>query len=353
MIKTSDRIDSFIFLGKYINDFLIDQNRRENPLFSELDRSIEQAGLMNAWFTRDSVEHALSVWADRLRRTELEKWLTPYSLHLIKPASEKNVAVIMAGNIPLVGFHDFLSVLLSGNKFIGRLSSNDSELLPALARILIKHNSSWNDLIAFTKERITGFDAVIATGTNNSSNYFNYYFSKVPHIIRRNRNGIAILTGDEDENELKGIADDVFLYYGLGCRNVTKLYLPAGYDVAPLFNAFLSFGNFSTHNKWMNNHNYYRSVFLLNQISAMDNGFLLLTENKAIASPPSVLYFEYYSEMNTLMEELLTKKDEIQVVVCKKPVPFSSCLPGCTQTPDLSDYADGVDVIHFLLDLSK
>jgi len=353
MIKTSDRIESFIFLGKYLKDFLTEENRHGNSLFSEFDRAIEQAGFMNAWFTRESVEHALSVWAERLSRTELEKWLNPYSLEQNEPASEKNVAVIMAGNIPLVGFHDFLSVLISGNQFIGRLSSTDSELLPALARVLIEYNSSWNELIKFTKERITAFDAVIATGTNNSSNYFNYYFSKVPHIIRRNRNGVAIITGKEDEKELLGIAYDIFLYYGLGCRNVTKLYLPDGYDVAPLFNAFLSFRTYSNHHKWMNNHNYYRSVFLLNQIPALDNGFLLLTENKQIASPPGVLYFEYYSEMNILLEELSAQKDEIQVIVCKEPVPFPSCLPGGTQAPELSDYADGVDVMHFLLDLSK
>jgi hypothetical protein len=352
-MEWNSRIESFISLGNFLRAFLDEKDRREDPLFSGLDDSIRQAGVLNPWFTRESVENALRAWAVYLRKEELDKWLEPYVSQLNGHASGRNVAVIMAGNIPLVGFHDFLSVLLSGNRFIGRLSSDDTELLPALARILVHFNSGWENSIMFTKERLTGFDAVIATGSNNSAHYFNYYFSKVPHIIRKNRNGIAIITGDENDQELAGLADDIFLYFGLGCRNVSRLYFPAGYDVEPLFNAFRRYINFSLHHKWMNNHDYYRSVFLLNKTPAMDNGFMLLTENNAIASPPAVLYYGYYTNMEELLGELSMQKDEIQVAVCKKEIPLSSCRPGQAQSPGLSDYADGIDTMQFLLGLLK
>lgn len=347
------RVDSLVSLGNFIRDFLDEKISREDPLFSILENAIRDAGVINQWFIRESVESALRTWSINLRKEELEKWLKPYASQLEHPAPDKNVAVIMAGNIPLVGFHDFLSVLLSGNLFTGRLSSDDTELLPALARILVHFNPEWEGRITFTREKLTGFDAVIATGSNNSSHYFNYYFSKVPHIIRKNRNAIAILTGDEDEQELSGLADDIFLYFGLGCRSVSKIYFPAGYDIAPLFSAFRRYTGFSIHHKWMNNHDYYRSVFLLNQIPAMDNGFMLLTENNSIASPPAVIYYEYYSNLKDLTDQLQLLKDEIQVAVCKKEIPIASCLPGHAQSPGLSEYADGVDTLKFLLALDK
>jgi hypothetical protein len=343
------RIASFVSLGSFLKDFLEDKNKCDDPLLIELEEAITQSGIMNQWFTRESVENALKAWANILTEEELVKLLKPYGEELKITRIPENVAVIMAGNIPLVGFHDFLCVLISGNHFIGRLSSDDTELLPALARILIHINPEWEGRIRFTKERLTGFDAVIATGSNNSSNYFNYYFSKVPNIIRKNRNGIAILTGEEDEADLAGLADDIFLYFGLGCRNVSKLYFPVGYDVQPLFTAFRRYINYGTHHKWINNHDYYRSIFLLNQVPALDNGFVLLTENKAIASPPAVLYYEYYFDFDGLVKQLSHQLDEIQVVVSKRTIPLPSCLPGQAQFPGLSDYADGVDTMEFLV----
>lgn len=345
------RIEPFALLGNLLEDFLYEKGRRTNPLFSDLDNAIQQATLMNQWFTYEAIKHVLRSWIINLKKEAIERWLEPYTPFTSYNPACKNVAVIMAGNVPLVGFHDFLSVLLSGNRVIGRLSSDDPELLPALARILVHFNNKLKDHILFTKERLTGFDAVIATGSNNSASYFNYYFSKVPHIIRKNRNGIAIITGDEDHHELSGLADDIFLYFGLGCRNVSKLYVPEGYKFEFLFEAFRRYMNFSAHHKWMNNHDYYRSVFLLNQISVMDNGFVLLMENKAIASPPAVLYYEYYTSLDQLLDQLLLQKDEIQVTVCKKEIPLYSCLPGHAQVPGLSDHADRIDTMQFLLGL--
>jgi len=353
MMNLNSRLESFVSLGNTIRDFLNQNFKEENPLFSILEESIEKAGKINAWFTRESVEHALHVWSLNLKKENLEKWLEPYIYQINNAGFVRNVAVIMAGNIPLVGFHDFLAVLFSGNQFIGRPSSNDTELIQSLTRILISLNGEWEDKISFTKEKLTGFDAVIATGSNNSAHYFNYYFSRFPHIIRKNRNGVAILTGNEDEKELSGLADDIFLYYGLGCRNVSKLFIPKGYNFDPLFKSFHRYLHFSVHNKWMNNHDYYCSVYQLNQISAYDNGFVILTENNAIASPPAVIYFEYYLKMEDLVTRMTLQEDEIQVIICKKEIPFSSVLPGFAQIPGLSDYPDGIDTMKFLLDIRK
>jgi hypothetical protein len=352
-MKLNDRIESFVFLGKFLQEFLEAESRREDPAFSDLDMAIRNAGEINSWFTQESVLHVLRVWASCLVTDDLQKWMAAYSPRLTGEGLQKNVAVIMAGNIPLVGFHDFLSVLLSGNNFLGRLSSDDTELLPAVACILVQHNPEWEKKITFTKERISGFEAVIATGSDNSARYFNYYFSKVPHIIRKNRNGIAILAGDESAEELSGLADDILLYFGLGCRNVSKLYVPEKYDISDLFRAFTGYAGYVSHNKWMNNYDYYRSVFLLNQIPALDNGFVLLTENAAIASPPAVVYYEKYSDTDDLMSRLLNRNEEIQVAVCRKEIPLLSCLPGQAQSPGLTDYADGIDTMEFLLSLSK
>jgi hypothetical protein len=352
-MNLDQRIVAFVALGDVLRSFISHESSEENPSFTILNEAIEKAGVLNGWFTRESVTHALGAWGDLLRSETLEKWLAPYASKLALSEPDRNVAVIMAGNIPLVGFHDFLSVLISGNKFVGRLSSDDPELLPALAKILIQSDTGWGEKIFFTKEKLTAYDAVIATGSNNSAIYFNYYFSKVPHIIRKNRNGVAVLTGEEDDKELSGLTNDIFLYYGLGCRNVTKLYFPEGYDVQPLFAAFRRYLNYCQHHKWMNNHDYYRSIFLLNQVPAMDNGFLLLTENKLIASPPAVLYFEYYQDLENLIDQLSLQMDEIQVIVSRKDIRGMSCLPGQAQSPGLADYADGVDTMKFLSDLVK
>jgi hypothetical protein len=352
-MELNSKIESFVLLGRFLKEFLNEKDRRKHLLYSDLSDAILQAEVKNPWFTNDFIEQTFRTWSFCLRKEELERWLEPYTPKMKNLSPNRNVAVIMAGNIPLVGFHDFISILISGNRFIGRLSSDDTELLPALSRILIHINTQWANRITFTKVRITGFDAVIATGSNNSANYFNYYFSKVPHIIRKNRNGIAIITGDENEQELSGLTDDIFLFFGLGCRSVSKLYLPQGYKFETLLNAFRHYNGFSQHHKWMNNHDYYHSVFLLNQIHTIDNQFVILTENQAIASPPAVLYYEYYSDMDDILDLLSMKRDEIQVIVCKKEIPGYSCRPGDAQKPRLSDYPDGIDTMQFLLGLRK
>ena len=349
-MNPDERIDAFVGLGKVLKKFT-GGDRMGDPSLIRLEEAVQDAYAANPWFIPEFIETTLQYWSVNLERESLERWLSPYSERISSYARQKNVAVIMAGNIPLVGFHDFLSVLASGNQFTGRLSSDDRYLLPALAEILLQQDPGWKDLISFSGGKMTGFDAVIATGSNNSFNYFDYYFSKYPHIIRRNRNGIAVLTGKENDKELAGLAEDIFLYFGMGCRNVSKLYLPSGYDFDPLFRSFRKYNHFFNHHKWRNNYDYYKSVFLLNGIPTIDNGFVLLTMNPEIASPPANLYYEFYDGKEELADRLFQKKEEFQVMVSAGEFSLPSCTPGRAQLPVLNDYADGIDTMEFLLDL--
>jgi len=352
-MELNERIEAFVYLGEVLREFLEGKGERNNPIQTLLEDSILKASATNPWFIREQIIHALSAWSVNLERGKLDAWLEPYASQFCTDTDGKEIAVIMAGNIPLVGFHDFLSVLISGNRFKGRLSPNDPHLLPAFARILARYNPILGNRISFTTGKLTDFDAVIATGSNNSANYFEYYFSKYPHIIRKNRNAVAILSGNETGEELSGLSDDIFLYFGMGCRNVTKLYLLQGYDFKPLFLAFRRYEHLIRHHKWMSNHDYYNSIFLLNGIPALDNGFILLTENNLITSPPAVLYYEFYDNLKELLEQLSKQQEEIQVAVSADPVMLPGCFPGQAQSPGLSDYADGIDTLQFMLNLPE
>jgi hypothetical protein len=252
----------------------------------------------------------------------------------------------MAGNIPMVGFHDLLCVLISGHKALLKLSKDDNLLLPAVLKLWMKIYPEGKDRVAFTDGVLKDFDAVIATGSTNTSRYFESYFSKYPHIIRKGRNSVAVLDGSESEEELTLLGKDIFDYFGMGCRNVTKLYLPADFDLNRFFQAIYGFADIVNHNKYANNYDYHKSLWLLNQDPILDNGFVLLKEDKKIASPIGALYYERYNDMNQVMQELAEKSEEIQCIVGKNQVPF-----GNSQCPMLHDYADGVDTMKFLQDL--
>lgn len=287
-----------------------------------------------------------------LQEAKMQKWISRYNIQDSKNQKQKKVFVVMAGNIPLVGFNDFLSVLISGNIFIGKLSSDDNVLLPAITEMLISIEPSFADCIHFSEEKAGGFDAVIATGSDNTSRYFEYYFGKYPHIIRRNRNSIAVLTGKESEDELSGLADDICMYFGLGCRSVSKILIPEGYDIKQLFPAFQKYSNIlSNHNKYRNNYEYNKSIFLLNQTKNIDNGFILFTENNTLSSAVSVVNYQQYKNTEEVKKYLLSEKDKLQCVVgnanyIENVIPF-----GKSQQPELWDYADGVDTIEFLTKL--
>ena len=231
---------------------------------------------------------------------KIEKWIKPYKAVIESIKIHKTVGVVNAGNVPAVGFHDFLCILMSGHKYFGKLSTDDEDILPELAQILINIEPGFKDLITFTTQRLSQFDAVIATGSNNTSRYFDYYFGKYPNIIRKNRNGIAILTGNETDDELHALGADIFSYFGMGCRNVSRLFVPTNYKFDRFFSAIGNYNSVRDSYKYQNNYDYYKSIYLVNGIAHLDNGFLLLTENSAISSPPSVLYYTEYNDPNEI-----------------------------------------------------
>ena len=253
----------------------------------------------------------------------------------------------MAGNIPLVGFHDFLCVILSGNRVLAKLSSNDTVLLPFIGEFLMANDADLKDKIEFTEGKMIGFDAVIATGSNNTGRYFAYYFGQYPHIIRRNRNSVAVLTPDTTETQLEGLGNDVFRYFGLGCRSVSKLFVPKGYSLDALFNALFPWKTVLEHHKYVNNYDYNKAVYLMSDSKILDNGFLILKEDSNYGSPIATLFFEYYDDKEDLAKRLEAEAEAIQCIVSEgfmdSEIPF-----GQTQSPKLSDYADGIDTMKFL-----
>ncbi|HEX4372736.1 MAG TPA: acyl-CoA reductase, partial [Puia sp.] len=281
-----------------------------------------------------------------LQKEKLENWCKQYAIPE-KEDNAKTVGLIMAGNIPLVGFHDFLCVFISGHKQIIKPSSKDETLIKHIVQYLSEKNDAVKDVVSFS-EMLKGCDAYIATGSNNSARYFEYYFGKYPNIIRRNRTSVAVLIGDENKEELERLSSDISLYFGLGCRNVTKIYVPENYDFLPLLDALKKFDYFSHHPKYKNNYDYQLAILIINGKYYMTNGSIILTENNAAFSPISVLHYEYYRLTPTplLAERGFENSEDIQCIAGKNFLPF-----GSTQKPSLTDYADGIDTLKFLAEL--
>jgi hypothetical protein len=327
------RIDLISRLGEYILS--------NDASWQEVKENAERE---NGWFITEFVDRATNAIANSfLQKDILEKWVSAYDL----PASivsPKTVGIVMAGNIPLVGFHDLLCVFISGHKAIIKASSKDEILIKHLVDKLIEWNNEVNESIQFS-EMLKGCDAYIATGSNNSAGYFQHYFGKYPHIIRRNRTSVAVLNGNESNDELSKLADDVFLYFGLGCRNVTKLYVPEDYDFIPLLDAFKKYDHLALNHKYKNNYDYNLAIHLLNKKYFMSTPGLLLVEDASIFSPISQLHYEFYSDPENLSETLY-KNTDLQCLIGKGFTPF-----GQAQCPSISDYADAVDTLNFLKNL--
>ncbi|MBQ4819114.1 acyl-CoA reductase [Aquimarina sp. MMG016] len=346
----NERITAFSELGKFLKQFKSSGYEKVNSIlhnddfFDEMILKIQTAEHHNGWFTKENVIFSLEQWGNTLTTDNLTKWLSTYKLKEIIP---KTIGIIMAGNIPLVGFHDFLSVLISGHNVLVKQSSNDNQLLPYLASYLIAVEPRFQDCITFTTERFTNFDAIIATGSNNTARYFEHYFGKVPNIIRKNRNSVAILTGNETKDQLKALGEDIFRYYGLGCRSVSKLMVPEGYDFDTFFKAVYSYGDIINSAKYANNYDYNKAVYLMSNYKLLENGFLMLKEDESYASPIASLFYETYSSTDTLAQKLIADKDKIQCIVSDRFMENSIDF-GRTQYPQLSDYADGIDIIEFL-----
>lgn len=344
------RISALANLGVFLGKLNI--NNHQDEISNQFDPILKKAMAENGWFTLDNIKYALQNWAEALSEENLKKWVSKYGLENIASSSNKTIAIVMAGNVPLVGFHDFISVLITGNKVLAKLSSNDKILLPFLAKNLISIEPEFKNYIEFTNGKLTNFDAVIATGSNNTARYFDYYFGKYPHIIRKNRNSIAILTGNESEEELKHLADDIFRYFGLGCRNVSKLYIPENYDFEKFFKAMFHWKEIIHNHKYINNYDYNKAVYLMDSFPLLDNEFLLLKQDSGFSSPISVVFHETYTSLEELKNTLQQHTDTIQCVVSKKEI-YDGVSFGKTQSPELWDYADRIDTIDFLSKLSS
>lgn len=348
-----ERIRAFSELGFLLrksveNQFITsEKNVILSEFLTELPQIMKQSETENSWFIPDFILQSLQNWGSLLTAENLENWLNKYQ---IKEKENKKIALILAGNIPLVGFHDLICVLLTGNTAVVKQSSSDVFLLPFLVKYLQKITSVFNDKIIFTKDFLSDYQAVIATGSNNTSRYFEYYFRQKPHIIRKNRNSVAILTGDETPKELNLLGKDIFTYFGLGCRSISKLFVPKNYDFNLFFKSIYEFNEIINHTKYANNYDYNKAVYLMSLFKIQDNGFVILKEDVGFSSPIGVIFYEYYDNISDLFCLIDENTDKIQCLVSKekhsKKVDF-----GQTQNPSLSDYADGIDTIDFLIKL--
>lgn len=312
----------------------------------ERNELIDKAQANNSWYTHENVTKALTGIVHLLDEAKLKRWLSNYPL-ASKPL---RVGLIMAGNIPLVGFHDLLCTLLAGHTAVVKLSSQD-EILPKFAiNELINVNTEFKARIEIV-EKLTSIKAVIATGSDNSSRYFKKYFREYPHIIRKNRTSVAILNGQETEDELAKLGDDIFSYFGMGCRNVAKLFLPQGYELARLIDHFETQNSIANHPKYFNNYEYNKAIFLVNMVNHLDNGFALFRESYELVSPLSVVYYEFYNSPDEVKTIIDGMSDKIQCIVANPEV-IPTALPfGKAQLPEIDDYADNVDTMKFLTQL--
>ena len=350
MINHKERVKAFIELGEFFREYC-EINKKDGfdiskqAWHTKLNDTIILAGHKNGWFTKENIIYALNSWGDLLTKANLEQWLSSYD---ISKNQHKTVALILAGNIPLVGFHDFVSVILSGNKAVIKLSSNDAILLPFIASYLIEKMPSLKSEIEFAESKLEKFDAVIATGSDNTSRYFEHYFGHKPNVIRKNRNSIAIITGKESKEQLMALGEDIFRYYGLGCRSVSKVFVPNGYKFDNFFEAIFDYNPIINQAKYANNYDYNKAVYLMSEFKILENGFLMLKNDESYASPIATLFYEEYNSLNELKKRLLTDAGKIQCVVANGILEDEINF-GQTQKPSLTDYADGVDTVEFLL----
>ena len=348
------RIKAFVTLGTHIKEALLRKESEYEGLSKEqinLLLNIKQASFKNGWFTELSVRTALEGIVKMLQEKYLVDFISKYIHELSVLKGGKDVGIVMAGNIPAVGFHDMFCVLLSGNVMVAKMSSDDEVLLPAIAGLLISIDPIFKDQIIFSKEPRSVYDAVIATGSNNSARYFEQYFGKYPNIIRKSRTSIAVINGKETAVQLKQFSKDIFTYFGLGCRNVSKIFLVGNVDVTWLIDALVKDAKNLDLSKYQNNLDYYRSVYLLNKVKFLDAGNFLLKEDKGLSSPLSVTFYEKVDSIAEVESFLQENKDSVQCVV-------GNCLDGAlqfgeAQSPQVDDFADDIDTVKFLISLEK
>ncbi len=334
-----ERIESLIQLGKELT-----------PENERLQAVVNRTYHNNSWFTVENQWKAIEAIAHNfLKRDILESWIASYNIP-DEPIHMKSVCLVLAGNIPLVGFHDILCVFVAGHKAKIKASDKDPFLIPFIIQNLTEINPLVKEYFELVQGIMKDFDTVIATGSNNSARYFEAFFGKYPHIIRKNRNAVAVLQGNETADDLMKLGEDVFTYFGLGCRNVSKIYLPRNYEFNPLLEALHEYREIVLHDKYKNNFDYQFTLLILNKVKYQGNGCILMIEIPEIASPIALLHYEYYDDFEMLQLELNGRKDDIQCVVSNTPVEgLPSFKFGEAQKPSINDYADGVDTMAFLL----
>lgn len=348
MMTKEDRIEDLAKLGQRLHDILTaDRGSSEQVALREM---LQKANVQNPWFDEAMSSKALHAFLPWLKSAALKDWLGKYSLQHLKPSK---IGIIMAGNIPAVGFHDVLCVLASGHHAVLKFASDDSILIPWLLGLLKQINPYWENQISIFEGKIPDVDAIIATGSNNSSRYFEYYFRHIPSLIRKSRSSAAILTGNEGSAWLEKLGEDIFTYYGMGCRSVSKLFVPEGYDFNTFFEAVFPFSSVTSNRRYFNNYEYYRAYYMMNLEPLLDNHFMLLKRDEGFASPPSVLFFEGYRSTEEVNLKLQQNASQVQCVVGDKLISPGALAPGLSQHPSLEDYADGTDTMAFLCSLSS
>lgn len=341
-MNTENQVLGLIELSDYIKAFLSKKTEDYNQDDVDIELLLQKTKIENQWFTLENQKFALQQWADLLTAESINGWLKNYSISKIS----KRVGLILAGNIPLVGFHDVVSVVLSNHIPVIKLSSKDKYMIPFLLK---KWKEFSGDQIQFEfVERLENFDAVIATGSNNTARYLEYYFKNHLSIIRKNRTSVAVLKGDETEEELQLLANDIFQYFGLGCRNVTRIFIPQDYIIDRLFESFIGFQDIINHHKYANNYDYNRAVYLLNQDKFWDNNFVMLKEDDKLFSPLSVINFSRYASLDDVKDFIAENEENIQCIVAKDELELDSIHFGDAQNPGLDTYADNVDTMKFL-----
>lgn len=342
------RISAFVQLGKVL--LFISEKHLYSSSCGLTEQEFDATHLLvqkqknyNGWFTQINVLKAMNGIATWLSQEKLEEFCAHYS----EPKSTKNVAIIMAGNIPMVGFHDMLCVLLSGHTAIVKLSSDDKHLIPYFYEMLVLFEPELKDKVIFSDYKMSDYDAVIATGSNNSFNYFEQYFGKYPHVFRKNRTSVAVLTGKETREDLHRLGEDFFTFFGLGCRNVSHLLLPKNYKLDTVFEALVDFGEVVNHHKYANNYDYQRAIMMMNKIPFLENNFVIMKEDEALFSPLAQINYSYYANENELNEFISRHAAQIQAIVGLNHINF-----GSAQQPLVSDFADGVDTMEWLAHLN-
>lgn len=344
MQKLKARIDEWVKIGETLQRIITTDfdslTIEEQEVLTQINRAVHH----NGWFEKSQVVASFEEWIEALSRNSLEHWIGQYPAETFESPSPKRVGIVMAGNIPMVGLHDLLSVVLTGNIAVVKLSSDDDKLIPAI----LQFSPALMEQIIWA-ERLDSIDAVIATGSDNTARYFEHYFGKYPNVIRKNRKSAAVLLGDETDAELEELGKDVFQYYGMGCRSVSKLYIPQEFDVQRIFGAWMPYQDVVQNNKYGNNYDYHRAIMLLDRKPFLENGFVVLREHDALSSPVGTVHYERYDSLEKLHDQLREQRDSIQCLVSKEQWNDLPVVPlGNSQCPKLWDYADGVDTIAFL-----